>query len=76
MADPNNRTNTRAPLLAIEDTQFLLRDEMRPIRFALEYSKAELELRDWGIRSTIIVFGSARIPSPETAEAAVAAAQT
>ena len=35
---------------------------MRAIRFALEYAKAELLLRDWGIRSTIIVFGSARIP--------------
>ena len=44
---------------------------MRAIRFALEYAKAELLLRDWGIRSTIIVFGSARMPSPEQAEAAV-----
>lgn len=51
--------------LPIEDTQFLLRDEMRAIRFALEYGKAELLLREWGIRSTIIVFGSARVPSPE-----------
>lgn len=51
--------------LAVEDPAFLLRDEMRPIRFALEYGKAELALRDWGIRSTIIVFGSARAPSPE-----------
>lgn len=52
-------------LLPVEDTQFLLRDEMRAIRFALEYEKAELALRDWGIRSTIIVFGGARVPSPE-----------
>ncbi|MGB3271546.1 MAG: LOG family protein [Xanthobacteraceae bacterium] len=49
---------------------------MRSIRFALEYSKAELALRDWGIRSTIIVFGGARVPSPEQAEAALAAAST
>jgi uncharacterized protein (TIGR00730 family) len=33
-------------------------------------------LRDWGIRSTIIVFGSARTPSPEQAETAMAAACT
>ena len=33
-------------------------------------------MRDWGIRSTVIVFGSARTPSPEQAEAAVAAATT
>lgn len=56
-------------LLPVEDTQFLLRDELRAVRFALEYSKADLLLRDWGIRSTIIVFGSARVPSPERAEA-------
>ncbi len=74
MSDAPNRTSARAPLLAVEDTNFLLRDEMRPIRFALEYSKAELELRDWGIRSTIIVFGSARVPSPESADALLAAA--
>lgn len=47
--------------LPVEDTDFLLRDEMRDIRFALEYSKAELGLRDWGIRSAVIVFGSARV---------------
>ncbi|MFT3907684.1 MAG: LOG family protein [Steroidobacteraceae bacterium] len=63
-------------LLPVEDDHFLLRDEMRGIRFALEYSKAELSLRDWGIRSTIIVFGSARVPSPEQAQAMMAAAQT
>ncbi len=62
--------------LPVEDLDFLLRDEMRDIRFALEYAKAELLLRDWGIRSTIIVFGSSRIPSPEQAQAAAAAAKT
>ena len=65
-------TPSRSYLLAVEDTEFLLRDEMRAIRFALEYEKPELALRDWGIRSTIIVFGSARIPSPEQVEAAMA----
>lgn len=59
--------SSRSSLLAIEDTEFLLRDEMRPLRFALEYAKADLILRDWGIRSTIIVFGGARIPSSEEA---------
>ena len=55
-------------VLAVDDTQFLLRDELRGIRFALEYEKAELALRAAGIRSTVIAFGSARIPSPEQAE--------
>jgi uncharacterized protein (TIGR00730 family) len=70
------RNGSRSALLPVEDTEFLLRDEMRAIRFALEYSKADLALRDWGIRSTIIVFGGARVPSPEQAAAAVEAAQT
>ncbi len=73
---PDNAAQKRAHSyrMPIEDTEFLLRDEMRDIRFALEYAKAELALRDWGIRSTIIVFGSARTPAPEQAEAALAAA--
>ena len=50
---------------------------MEPIGlFALEFAKADLALADWGIRSTIIVFGGARIPSPEQAEAVAAAART
>jgi uncharacterized protein (TIGR00730 family) len=76
MDGPITRTGSRSTLLAVEDTEFLLRDEMRAIRFALEYGKAELALRDWGIRSTIIVFGGARVPSPEQAEAAAEAAGT
>jgi len=75
---PDNRAQiqSRSYLLPVEDTEFLLRDEMRATRFALEYSKAELALRDWGIRSTIIVFGSARTPSPEQVAAAEIAAVT
>src|SRR3954454_4003174 len=60
MASPSYR-------LAVEDPDFLRRDEARPLRFAMEYEKAELALRDWGVRSTVVVFGSARIPAPERA---------
>jgi uncharacterized protein (TIGR00730 family) len=61
--------------LPVEDTEFLAnREELRGLRFALEYSKADLVLQDWGVRSTVIVFGSARIPSPELAAARIAAA--
>jgi uncharacterized protein (TIGR00730 family) len=42
------------------DTTFLLSDSMRGVRFMLEYAKAEEHLRTAGIRSTIVVFGSAR----------------
>jgi uncharacterized protein (TIGR00730 family) len=76
MTDNTAQTRSASYLLPVQDTEFLLRDEMRDIRFALEYAKAELLLRDWGIRSTIIVFGSAQTPSPEQAEAAAVAAQT
>ncbi len=68
MSDNGSQRQSRSYLLAVEDATFLLRDEMRPIRFALEYGKPELLLRDWGVRSTVVVFGSARIPSPEQAE--------
>ncbi len=76
MNDNERQRHSRSYLLPVEDTEFLLRDELRGIRFALEYSKAELLLREWGIRSTVIVFGSARTPSQEQAEAMLAAAKT
>ena len=69
-ADSSPQLESQSYKLPVADLQFLLRDEMRAVRFALEYSKADLLLRDWGVRSTIIVFGSARIPSPEQVEQA------
>ena len=42
------------------DSEFLLSDSMRGVRFMLEDAKAEEHLRETGIRSTIVVFGSAR----------------
>jgi uncharacterized protein (TIGR00730 family) len=47
--------------LAALDQDFLLADARRGLRFQLEYEKAEEALRAWGVRSTIVVFGSARI---------------
>ena len=75
-AAPGNALQLASPSyrLAIEDKDFLLRDEMRALRFAMEYAKPELALREWGVRSTVVVFGSARIPPPEEAEARIAAA--
>jgi uncharacterized protein (TIGR00730 family) len=43
------------------DQDFLLSDSMRGVRFLLEYAKAEEALRNWSVRSTIVVFGSARV---------------
>jgi len=71
MTDNTPQKHSASYRLPVEDTDFLLRDEMRDIRFALEYAKAELGLRDWGIRSTVIVFGSARVqPNTPRYEAA------
>jgi uncharacterized protein (TIGR00730 family) len=69
MPDGNSTKVSQSLLLPVEDVNFLLRPEMRAIRFALEYAKADLLLRDWGVRSTIIVFGGSRCASPESAAA-------
>jgi len=47
--------------LAALDQDFLLSDAMRGVRFQLEFEKADRALKAWGVRSTIVVFGSARI---------------
>lgn len=46
--------------LAALDQDFLLSEGMRGVRFLMEYEKAEEALKAWGVRSTIVVFGSAR----------------
>ena len=43
MADMTAQQLSQSYLLPVEDQSFLLRDEMRAIRFALEYAKAELQ---------------------------------
>ncbi len=50
--------------LAYRDTDFLLRDELRPVRFQLELLKCEMLLEEAKIGSTLVCYGSARIPSP------------
>ncbi len=47
--------------LVLHDQEFLGSDAMRGVRYQLEFSKVDLALRAWGVRSTIVVFGSARI---------------
>lgn len=46
--------------LAYDDYDFILRDEMRPVRLLLELSKPELLMQEHGITDTVVVFGSAR----------------
>ena len=54
--------------LAFTDTEFLLREELRPVRMQLELLKPEMMQAEQGIESTIVIFGSARIVSPEVAQ--------
>jgi uncharacterized protein (TIGR00730 family) len=58
---PGHQTRSPSYRLPALDADFLLSDSMRGVRFMLEYAKAEEALRTAGIRSTIVVFGSARI---------------
>jgi len=62
--------------LAFSDPDFLLREELRPIRLQLELLKPELIQRDANINSTIVIFGSARIPAPDVAEQQFQEAET
>ncbi|KQM22074.1 LOG family protein [Novosphingobium sp. Leaf2] len=68
------QTEHPAYRLAYRDTDFILRDELRPVRFQLELLKPEMLLEEANIGSTLVMYGSARIPSPEQADAVVAAA--
>src|SRR5215218_5273289 len=68
------QTESEAYKLAFQDTDFLLREDLRPVRFQLELLKPELLLNEANIGSTFVFYGSARIPSPDMADALVAAA--
>jgi uncharacterized protein (TIGR00730 family) len=49
--------------LALFDREFLLSPSMRGVRLQVECMKADEALHAWGVRSTIVVFGSARVAS-------------
>ena len=59
---------TGAYLRAYEDVAFLRRDDLRPVRLQLELLKPELLLRENGITSTVVVFGSTRTVSRQEME--------
>jgi uncharacterized protein (TIGR00730 family) len=61
MDENAGQKNSPAYRLAALDPDFLLGDSMRGVRLQLEYEKAEERLDAWGVRSTIVVFGSARV---------------
>ncbi|MDZ8119556.1 TIGR00730 family Rossman fold protein [Pontiella agarivorans] len=57
-----------APPKAYENISFLNSPYCRPVRLQLEYLHPEVTMQEQGVKSTIVLFGSARIPSPETAD--------
>lgn len=65
-----------AYLLAFQDLDFLLREDLRPVRFQLELLKPELMLDEANIASTFVFYGSARIPEAHKADALIEAAAT
>lgn len=68
------QTASAAYKLAFQDTDFLLREDLRPVRFQLELLKPELLLDEAKIESMLVIYGSARIPEPDQADAIEAAA--
>ena len=76
-ASPTDTPQTRHPAyrLAFRDTDFLLRDELRPVRFQLELLKPSMLLDEARVGSTLVMYGSARIPPPESVEAALEGAK-
>jgi uncharacterized protein (TIGR00730 family) len=78
----SNSPQSEFPLLASlayqradTDPELLQRDELRAVRLQLEWLKPELIQQDEGIESTIVVFGSARLPEPAAAKAKLAIAE-
>ncbi len=74
-ADQGNPLEANAYRLAFADPEFLLRRETRGIRFQLEMLKPDIGQAAAGIENTVVVFGSARFPAPENADAALKTAR-
>ena len=61
--------------LSYLDTQFLMRDELRPVRLQLELLKPELLQQEHGIHATVVIFGGSRVLEEKEAEKKVAEAE-
>ena len=59
---PQTRASTYR--LAWNDADFMTRRELRAVRLQLELLKPEMMLAERGIRSTVVLFGGARLPEP------------
>lgn len=70
-ADDSNGAGASAYRLAFADDQFMQQEELTAVRLQLEFLKPELVQLEEGIKSTVVIFGSARIPEPQVAAAEV-----
>jgi uncharacterized protein (TIGR00730 family) len=75
-ATSSPQTEHSAYRLAFQDSDFLLREDLRPVRFQLELLKPSLLLDEENIASTFVFYGSARIPEPSKADALIETAAT
>src|SRR6202007_42239 len=69
MPDGKKPKPQHAPKAPHEDPEFLESTPARPIRILGEYIHPLVQLKNEGIGDTIVMFGSARIESHETAQA-------
>jgi hypothetical protein len=69
-------TSSDSYRLAHEDMDFMASDDLRGVRLQLELRKPERELHKQGVGSTVVVFGSAHVKSPEVAQARLAELET
>jgi len=69
MPDSKRLKPQHAPKASHEDHKFMSSTPARPIRIIAEYIHPLVQLKNQGIGDTIVMFGSARIESRETASA-------
>ena len=63
------------PVKAYEDDEFLNSREARPVRILAEYQEPESRFERFGVKDTIVFFGSARCVAREIAERGLAVAR-
>ena len=71
----NNVEHETSYIKAYEDLELLKNDDLRPVRIELEVLKPEIYLRHFGIKETIVCFGSARVREEKEARMQVKKAE-
>jgi uncharacterized protein (TIGR00730 family) len=69
------QSNSPSYRIAYDDYDFIMRDELRPVRLQLELLKPELTQAEHNIKATVVIFGSARIPDCQEAQEQLKAAE-